>query len=163
MLKKIIFFLAWLGIFILSLLGITYVVYPVFFSSYEVSEFMFKMIVLNVSILYLLLTLYKIKTKFCKKIDYEIMSQDGKITVSSNSIKSMVKEAIASDPEVNLNKVETIRKRDRFNLILSIEANSNINLAEKTASIQDHIKKLLKRNIGIEIDHVEVKLLKIKN
>ena len=91
------------------------------------------------------------------------MSQDGKITVSSNSIKSMVKEAIASDPEVNLNKVETIRKRDKFNLILSIEANSNINLAEKTASIQDHIKKLLKRNIGIEIDHVEVKLLKIKN
>lgn len=161
--KKIIFFLAWLGIFVFSLLGILYVVYPSYFIPYDISEFTYKMIILNVSILYLILTLYKIKTKFAKKVDYEITTQSGKVTVSSNSIKSMVKEVLSSDLDISLVKVETIKRRGRFDIILSIETVSNIKLNEKTAFIQENIKKILKQNIGIDVDHVEIKLLKIKS
>ena len=161
--KKIIFFIAWLGIFILSLLGILYVVYPSYFTPYNISEFTFNVMVLNISILYLVLTLYKIKTKFEKTVDYEIATQDGKVIVSSNCIKSMVKETLASDLDITLEKVETIKRRGKFDIILSIETVSNINLNDKTIIIQEKVKKILKQNIGIEIDHVEINLLKIKS
>lgn len=161
--KKFLFFVAWLGIFILSITGIVYAIYPNYFLVFNISSFKMKIIILNISIIYLILTLLKLKSKFPKKTDFEMDAPNGKIFISSDSIKSMVKESLSTDDSINLVKVETKKSGARFDLMLHIESSLNTNIADKTVAIQENIRKTIKKNIGIDINNIEVKLLKIKN
>ncbi|MGL4534203.1 MAG: alkaline shock response membrane anchor protein AmaP [Fusobacteriaceae bacterium] len=161
--KKFIFFLAWSGIFFLSLIGVLYVVSPTVLENITLTPFIFKMIILNISILYIIFTLLKIVSKFERNIDYEVKTPEGKVFITSETIKSYVKQVLSHYKDIYVTKVETKKFRNRFDLKISLEASPDKNLAEKTLFIQENIKKDVKNSIGVEITNVELKIIKFRN
>lgn len=160
--NKILFFIAWLGILSLSLAGITFVVYPVAFNNIAISDFVMKMLILNVSILYLFFTVAKIKSKFPKKVDYILSTDQGKVVVSANSIKSMIKEIISLDEELTIGKVDTRMKGSSLNVYLEVETYLDEKFPSKSLVIQESIKRVLKQNMGVEVSNVDIKLIKLR-
>ena len=63
--KKILFFLAWLGIFCIGIFNIVYLVLPSLITKYiTISSFMLETAILALSVLYVLLAVYKLMTNF---------------------------------------------------------------------------------------------------
>ncbi len=160
MMKKIIFFIAWVGILFISLIGITSVVYPSFFDRFNLSSFMLKMLILNISIIYIFIVFIKICSKLKREKDYEIKTDNGKIFVSSETIKTLIFNTLLTDPDIIIKKVETSKNYNKFNVRIFIESNSNKNIAEKSGFIQENIKKSIKSSVGVEINEVEIKVIK---
>ena len=87
MIKKIIFFFAWIGIFLLSITGIVYVVIPKYlvqFNTY-IGTLSYDIIVLIISIIYFIVSILKFLSLFEKNKDYEIKTEDGIVYISSSS------------------------------------------------------------------------------
>lgn len=161
--KKFIFFLAWLGIFFLSLIGILYVVYPTILENIALTPFILKIIVLNISILYLIFTFIKLFSKFERNIDYEVKTSEGKVFITSDTIKAFVKQLLSQHRDIYVTKVETKKFRNKFDLKISLEASPDKNLSEKTLFLQENIKREVKTSIGVDINSVELKIVKFRN
>ncbi|MGL5123828.1 MAG: alkaline shock response membrane anchor protein AmaP [Fusobacteriaceae bacterium] len=161
--KKIIFFIAWIGIFFISVIGITSVVYPSFFDRFNLSFFMLKMLILNISIVYLFIVFIKVCSKIQKEKDYEIKTDNGKVLVSSETIKTFIFNTLLTDHDIIVKKVETKKNYNKFNIKIFLESNTNKNISEKTLFIQENIKKSIKKSIGVEINEVEIKVTKFIN
>ena len=78
MLKKLIFLLAWLGIFLISLVSINYILLPnqfifenPFLDLKEITAFEFKMAVLVISTIYIFICLIKFFSIFERKKDWK--------------------------------------------------------------------------------------------
>lgn len=161
--KKFIFFLAWLGVFFLSLIGVLYVVSPTIFENLSPTPFIFKIVVLNLSILYIIFTFIKLSSKFERNIDYEVKTPEGKVFITSETIKAYVKQVLSGYKDIYVTKVETKKFRNRFDIKVSLEASPDKNLSEKTLFIQENLKKEVKNAIGVEINSVELKIVKFRN
>ncbi|MGL6064052.1 MAG: alkaline shock response membrane anchor protein AmaP [Fusobacteriaceae bacterium] len=161
--KKIIFFIAWTGILFISLIGVISVVYPSFFNQFNLSPFMLKMLILNISIIYIFIVFAKISSKLQKEKDYEIKTENGKIIVSSETIKTLIFNTLLIDPDINVKKVETSKNYNKFNIKIFLESNTNKNISEKSLFIQENIKKSIKNSTGVDINEVEIKITKFIN
>ena len=76
MFKKIIFFFAWVGMFVISLISLNYVLLPgqLFFNNpytTNITTFQYKMIVLVLASLYIFICLCKFFSLFERKKDYQ--------------------------------------------------------------------------------------------
>lgn len=158
--KKFIFFLAWIGILILSIIGMVYSVDPDYINEYAPNAFTTKIIVLNISIIYFCVFFIKLQSKFKKKIDYEVKTPNGSLMVSSDTIKEFVKQLFRESHDIRVIKVNTEKKGSKFKVIMIAEASANKNLVEKITFIQESIKNSIKEAIGIEVDEVELKITK---
>lgn len=159
--KKFIFFLAWVSDFILAVIGITWVIYPQYLETFNLSPFMIKAIVLNISLIYIIIFILKLLSKFKRVNDYELKGPDGKISISADAISSIVKEALSSYHDIYIKKIEPLNVRGKFKIRLSIETSTDSNLAEKTASLQALLKKYFKSSVGVEIESIEIKITRV--
>lgn len=163
MLKKFIFFLAWIGIFILSLIGIIYVVVPKYlvqFNTY-VGTFGYDMIILIISIIYFLVCIYKFISLFERTKDYSIKTENGTVYISASTVATFVKQELSSDREISNVKVDTRKSGNKFNVGIKVDITSNENVSDKLSYIQAKIKDDLGRKFGIEVGKVEVKISKL--
>ena len=134
MFKKIIFFFAWVGIFIISLISLNYVLLPgqVFYDNpytANITTFQYKMVILVVASLYIFICLYKFFSLFERKKDYERKTENG---------------------------------GNKFLIYVKCELLAKINIADKIAQLQNLIKKDLNDNIGVEVNKVIVNISKIE-
>ena len=161
MLKKFIFFLAWIGILILSVLGINFVLFPdQYIFSFPIltrlSIFELKMIILSVSVLYLFLVLYRFISLFERKKEYEKVTPNGVVKISNTTINNYVLDLLKKDREVSNIKVSSERKGKKFFIYVKFQILEQLNVTNKIVSVQNLIKEELNNNIGIEVKEVIV-------
>ncbi|MGL4688383.1 MAG: hypothetical protein ACRCVS_06815, partial [Fusobacteriaceae bacterium] len=114
-------------------------------------------------IIYIFIVFIKICSKLQKEKDYEIKTDNGKILVSSETIKTLIFSTLLTDPDIIVKKVETSKNYNKFNIKIFIESNTNKNISEKSLFIQENIKKSIKNSTGVDINEVEIKVTKFIN
>lgn len=165
MLRKVIFFFAWLGIFVLSVFGITYVAVPGFIVKFNIDGFMWNAAVIVVSLIYLFISLLKFTTLFSREEGYVIKNQNGEVRISIDSIKSIIKEILNRDKEVRNVKIVCGRKGKKHTVTIYMDMETNKSIADKTSEIQNAVKYELQDKLQLDVSVVEVKIkrLSLKN
>ncbi len=161
MLRKVIFFFAWLGIFVLSVFGITYVAVPGFIVKFNIDGFMWNAAVIVVSLIYLFISLLKFTTLFSREEGYVIKNQNGEVRISIDSIKSIIKEILNRDKEVRNVKIVCGRKGKKHTVTIYMDMETNKSIADKTSEIQNAVKYELQDKLQLDVSVVEVKIKKL--
>lgn len=161
MVKKIIFFFAWIGIFLLSVAGIVYAVYPSYFINFNLDSFWVKIAVLNISVIYLLISLLKAYSKIARTKDYEVKNEHGAVVISSDTVKSTVRGILSADSDIRNMKVETKKRGKKFGVIATVDMASGVKINDKVLKLQKEIKDVLLEKLGLETDSIEIKIAKL--
>ena len=167
MFKKIIFFFAWVGMFVISLISLNYVLLPgqLFFNNpytANTTTFEYKMVVLVLAALYIFLCLYKFFSLFERKKDYERKTENGTLKISRATINNYVSDLLRKDPDITGIKTTSELKGNKFLIYIKCELLAKINIADKIAQLQSLIKRDLNDNIGVEVNKVVVNISKIE-
>ncbi|WP_427171751.1 alkaline shock response membrane anchor protein AmaP [Fusobacterium nucleatum] len=167
MFKKIIFLLAWVGIFLISLVSLNYVLLPGQFfydNPYiaNVTTFEYKMVVLVLASLYIFICLCKFFSLFERKKDYERKTENGTLKISRATINNYVSDLLRKDPDITGVKTTSELKGNKFLIYIKCELLAKINIANKITQLQDLIKKDLNENIGVEANKIVINISKIE-
>ena len=167
MFKKIIFFFAWIGIFLISLISLNYVLLPGQFFydnpyTANITTFEYKMVVLVLASLYIFLCLYKFVSLFERKKDYQKKTENGTLKISRTTINNYVNDLLRKDPDITAIKTTSELKGNKFLIFVKCELLAKINIANKIAQLQELIKTDLNDNIGVEVNKVIVNISKIE-
>lgn len=162
MTNKFLFFLGWVGIFILSITGIVCTVMPSVIVKFNPLDSMkTNVAIVVVCVAYFLLCILKLCSMFEKTGDYEIKTENGKVTISAASVTNFIKEILSKDKEIDGIKVTTGKKGKKFTVKIKLDMLTDGNISEKTTSIQEGIRERLSEKMGLEVDTVEVQISKI--
>ena len=167
MFKKIIFFFAWVGIFLISLISLNYVLLPgqIFYDNpyiEDITTFEYKMVILVLASLYLIICLYKFVSLFERKKDYERKTENGTLKITRATINNYVSDLLRKDPDITGIKTTSELKANKFLIYIKCELLAKINIADKIAQLQSLIKRDLNDNIGVEVNKVVVNISKIE-
>ena len=157
MFKKIIFFFAWVGIFIIALISLNYVLLPgqLFFNNpytANTTTFEYKLVVLVLASLYIFICLCKFFSLFERKKDYERKTENGTLKISRATINNYVSDLLRKDPDITGIKTTSELKGNKFLIYIKCELLAKINIADKIAQLQSLIKRDLNDNIGVEVN-----------
>lgn len=167
MFKKIIFFFAWVGIFLISLISLNYVLLPgqVFYDNpytAKISTFQYKMVILVLASLYIFICVYKFFSLFERKKDYERKTENGTLKISRATINNYVNDLLRKDPDITGIKTTSELKGNKFLIFVKCELLARINIANKIAQLQNLIKSNLSENIGVDVNKVVVNISKLE-
>ena len=167
MFKKIIFFFAWVGIFLISLISLNYVLLPgqIFYDNpyiENMTTFEYKMVILVLASLYLIICLYKFVSLFERKKDYERKTENGTLKITRATINNYVTDLLRKDPDITGIKTTSELKGNKFLIYVKCELLAKINIADKIAQLQNLIKRDLGENIGVEVNKVVVHISKLE-
>ena len=167
MFKKIIFFFAWVGIFLISLISLNYVLLPgqIFYDNpyiEDITTFEYKMVILVLASLYLIICLYKFVSLFERKKDYERKTENGTLKITRATINNYVTDLLRKDPDITGIKTTSELKGNKFLIYVKCELLAKINIADKIAQLQNLIKRDLGENIGVEVNKVVVNISKLE-
>ncbi len=167
MFKKIIFFFAWIGIFLISLVALNYILLPgqiVYDNPYveAVTSFQYKMIILVLAALYLFICLIKFFSLFERKKDYERKTENGILKISKTTINNYVMDLLRKDPDITGIKTVSELKGNKFLINIKCELLAKMNIANKISYLQNLIKTDLMENLGVDVNKVVVNILKIE-
>ena len=167
MFKKIIFFFAWVGIFLISLISLNYVLLPgqIFYDNpyiENMTTFEYKMVILVLASLYLIICLYKFVSLFERKKDYERKTENGTLKITRATINNYVTDLLRKDPDITGIKTASELKGNKFLIYVKCELLAKINIADKIAQLQNLIKRDLGENIGVEVNKVVVNISKLE-
>ena len=167
MFKKIIFFFAWVGIFLISLISLNYVLLPgqVFYDNpytANITTFQYKMVILVLASLYIFICLYKFFSLFERKKDYERKTENGTLKISRATINNYVNDLLRKDPDITGIKTTSELKGNKFLIFVKCELLARINIANKIVQLQNLIKNDLSENIGVDVNKVVVNISKLE-
>ena len=167
MFKKILFFFAWVGMFVISLISLNYVLLPgqLFFNNpytANTTTFEYKLVVLVLASLYIFICLCKFFSLFERKKDYERKTENGTLKISRATINNYVSDLLRKDPDITGIKTTSELKGNKFLIYIKCELLAKINIADKIAQLQSLIKRDLNDNIGVEVNKVVVNISKIE-
>ena len=167
MFKKIIFFFAWIGIFLISLVALNYILLPgqiVYDNPYveKITSFEYKMIILVLAALYLFICLIKFFSLFERKKDYERKTENGILKISKTTINNYVMDLLRKDPDITGIKTVSELKGNKFLINIKCELLAKMNIANKISYLQNLIKTDLMENLGVDVNKVVVNIVKIE-
>ena len=167
MFKKIMFFFAWIGIFLISLVSLNYVLLPGQFFydnpyTANITTFQYKMVILVLASLYIFICLYKFFSLFERKKDYERKTENGTLKISRATINNYVNDLLRKDPDITKIKTTSELKGNKFLIFVKCELLARINIANKIAQLQNLIKNDLSENIGVDVNKVVVNISKLE-
>jgi len=167
MLKKLIFFFAWIGIFLISLVALNYILLPgqiVYDNPYaeKITSFEYKMTILVVAALYLFICLIKFFSLFERKKDYERKTENGILKISKTTINNYVMDLLRKDPDITGIKTVSELKGNKFLINIKCELLAKMNIANKISYLQNLIKTDLMENLGVDVNKVVVNIAKIE-
>lgn len=167
MLKKLIFFFAWIGIFLISLVALNYILLPgqlLFDNPYaeKITSFEYKMAILVVAALYLFICLIKFVSLFERKKDYERKTENGLLKISKATINNYVMDLLRKDPDITGIKTVSELKGNKFFINIKCELLTKMNIANKISYLQNLIKTDLMENLGVDVNKVVVNIAKIE-
>ena len=167
MLKKLIFFFAWIGIFLISLVALNYILLPgqiVYDNPFveAITSFQYKMIILVIAALYLFICIIKFFSLFERKKDYERKTENGLLKISKTTINNYVMDLLRKDPDITGIKTVSELKGNKFFINIKCELLAKMNIANKISYLQNLIKTDLMQNLGVDVNKVVVNILKIE-
>jgi len=167
MLKRLIFFFAWIGIFLISLVALNYILLPgqiVYDNPYVevITSFQYKMIILVLAALYLFICLIKFFSLFERKKDYERKTENGTLKISKSTINNYIMDLLRKDPDITGIKTVSELKGNKFLINIKCELLAKMNIANKISELQNLIKTDLMENLGVDVNKVTVNIVKIE-
>ena len=167
MLKKLIFFFAWIGIFLISLVALNYILLPgqiVYDNPFaeKITSFQYKMVILVLAALYLFICIIKFFSLFERKKDYERKTENGLLKISKATINNYVMDLLRRDPDITGIKTVSELKGNKFLINIKCELLAKMNIANKISYLQNLIKTDLMENLGVDVNKVVVNILKIE-
>ena len=167
MLKKLIFFFAWIGIFLISLVALNYILLPgqiVYDNPYaeKITSFQYKMIILVLAALYLFICIIKFFSLFERKKDYQRKTENGLLKISKATINNYVMDLLRRDPDITGIKTVSELKGNKFFINIKCELLAKMNIANKISYLQNLIKTDLMENLGVDVNKVVVNIAKIE-
>ena len=167
MLKKLIFFFAWIGIFLISLVVLNYILLPgqiVYDNPFveAITSFQYKMIILVIAALYLFICLIKFFSLFERKKDYQRKTENGLLKISKATINNYVMDLLRRDPDITGIKTVSELKGNKFFINIKCELLAKMNIANKISYLQNLIKTDLMENLGVDVNKVVVNIAKIE-
>ena len=167
MVKKLIFFFAWIGIFLISLVALNYILLPgqlLFDNPYveKITSFEYKMTILVVAALYLFICLIKFFSLFERKKDYQRKTENGLLKISKATINNYVMDLLRKDPDITGIKTVSELKGNKFFINIKCELLAKMNIANKISYLQNLIKTDLMENLGVDVNKVVVNIAKIE-
>ena len=167
MLKKLIFFFAWIGIFLISLVALNYILLPgqlLFDNPYveKITSFEYKMTILVIAALYLFICIIKFFSLFERKKDYQRKTENGLLKISKATINNYVMDLLRKDPDITGIKTVSELKGNKFFINIKCELLAKMNIANKISYLQNLIKTDLMQNLGVDVNKVVVNIAKIE-
>lgn len=167
MVKKLIFFFAWIGIFLISLVALNYILLPgqlLFDNPYveKITSFEYKMTILVVAALYFFICIIKFFSLFERKKDYERKTENGLLKISKATINNYVMDLLRKDPDITGIKTVSELKGNKFFINIKCELLAKMNIANKISYLQNLIKTDLMENLGVDVNKVVVNIAKIE-
>ena len=167
MLKKLIFFFAWIGIFLISLVTLNYILLPgqlLFDNPYveKITSFEYKMTILVIAALYLFICIIKFFSLFERKKDYQRKTENGLLKISKATINNYVMDLLRRDPDITGIKTVSELKGNKFFINIKCELLAKMNIANKISYLQNLIKTDLMQNLGVDVNKVVVNIAKIE-
>ena len=167
MLKRLIFFFAWIGIFLICLVALNYILLPgqlLFDNPYaeKITSFEYKMTILVLAALYLFICLIKFFSLFERKKDYERKTENGLLKISKTTINNYVMDLLRKDPDITGIKTVSELKGNKFFINIKCELLAKMNIANKISYLQNLIKTDLMENLGVDVNKVVVNIAKIE-
>ena len=167
MVKKLIFFFAWIGIFLISLVALNYILLPgqlLFDNPYveKITSFEYKMAILVVAALYLFICIIKFFSLFERKKDYQRKTENGLLKISKATINNYVMDLLRKDPDITGIKTVSELKGNKFFINIKCELLAKMNIANKISYLQNLIKTDLMQNLGVDVNKVVVNIVKIE-
>ena len=167
MLKKLIFFFAWIGIFLISLAALNYILLPgqiVYDNPFveAITSFQYKMIILVIAALYLFICIIKFFSLFERKKDYQRKTENGLLKISKATINNYVMDLLRRDPDITGIKTVSELKGNKFFINIKCELLAKMNIANKISYLQNLIKTDLMENLGVDVNKVVVNIAKIE-
>ncbi len=167
MLKKLIFFFAWIGIFLISLVALNYILLPgqiVYDNPFveAITSFQYKMIILVIAALYLFICIIKFFSLFERKKDYQRKTENGLLKISKATINNYVMDLLRKDPDITGIKTVSELKGNKFFINIKCELLAKMNIANKISYLQNLIKTDLMENLGVDVNKVVVNIAKIE-
>ena len=167
MLKKLIFFFAWIGIFLISLVALNYILLPgqiVYDNPFveAITSFQYKMIILVIAALYLFICIIKFFSLFERKKDYERKTENGLLKISKTTINNYVMDLLRKDPDITGIKTVSELKGNKFFINIKCELLAKMNIANKISYLQNLIKTDLMQNLGVDVNKVVVNISKLE-
>ena len=167
MLKKLIFFFAWIGIFLISLVALNYILLPgqlLFDNPYieKITSFEYKMTILVIAALYLFICIIKFFSLFERKKDYQRKTENGLLKISKATINNYVMDLLRRDPDITGIKTVSELKGNKFFINIKCELLAKMNVANKISYLQNLIKTDLMENLGVDVNKVVVNIAKIE-
>ena len=167
MLKKLIFFFAWIGIFLISLVALNYILLPgqiVYDNPFaeKITSFQYKMVILVLAALYLFICIIKFFSLFERKKDYERKTENGTLKISKATINNYVMDLLRRDPDITGIKTVSELKGNKFFINIKCELLAKMNIANKISYLQNLIKTDLMQNLGVDVNKVVVNIAKIE-
>ena len=167
MVKKLIFFFAWVGIFLISLVALNYILLPgqlLFDNPYveKITSFEYKMAILVIAALYLFICLIKFFSLFERKKDYQRKTENGLLKISKATINNYVMDLLRKDPDITGIKTVSELKGNKFFINIKCELLAKMNIANKISYLQNLIKTDLMQNLGVDVNKVVVNIAKIE-
>ena len=167
MLKKLIFLLAWIGIFLISLVALNYILLPgqlLFDNPYveKITSFEYKMTILVIAALYLFICIIKFFSLFERKKDYQRKTENGLLKISKATINNYVMDLLRRDPDITGIKTVSELKGNKFFINIKCELLAKMNIANKISYLQNLIKTDLMQNLGVDVNKVVVNIAKIE-
>ena len=167
MVKKLIFFFAWIGIFLISLVALNYILLPgqiVYDNPFveAITSFQYKMIILVIAALYLFICLIKFFSLFERKKDYQRKTENGLLKISKATINNYVMDLLRRDPDITGIKTVSELKGNKFFINIKCELLAKMNIANKISYLQNLIKTDLMENLGVDVNKVVVNIAKIE-
>jgi len=167
MLKKLIFFFSWIGIFLISLVALNYILLPgqlLFDNPYveKITSFEYKMTILVIAALYLFICIIKFFSLFERKKDYQRKTENGLLKISKATINNYVMDLLRKDPDITGIKTVSELKGNKFFINIKCELLAKMNIANKISYLQNLIKTDLMENLGVDVNKVVVNIAKIE-
>ena len=167
MVKKLIFFFAWIGIFLISLVALNYILLPgqiVYDNPFaeKITSFQYKMVILVIAALYLFICIIKFFSLFERKKDYERKTENGTLKISKATINNYVMDLLRRDPDITGIKTVSELKGNKFLINIKCELLAKMNIANKISYLQNLIKTDLMENLGVDVNKVVVNIVKIE-
>lgn len=161
MVRKIIFALAWVGIFLLSLGGIYLGIIPEHFYNVDFYGYILRGSLIGISVVYLLLSIEKFLINFEKSKDYEIQTENGKLTVTSSSVNNLVKEIVGSNSDIKNIRPTNKIKRKKLYITAKVDTYTDSEISKNISDLQKQIKDYVFEYLGVEVEGVEIKVAKL--
>ncbi len=157
MIIKFLFFIGWIGIAILSIIGILTSIIPAYSEVIDFHSLIFRASLFIGSLFYFLLFVEKLVGIFVKDDKaYEFKTDKGLVKVSSLSVNNLIKNIAESNSNVKNVKVLSSQGKKGIKINLKLDINTLPNLTSEYAKIQKLIEEELKEKLDINVEKIDI-------